>query len=108
MGVGALPEYPRERNMNTDLASSDPELLKLKAQSRPAGAPWRDPFHTAKDLYGFVRKQMPLPANKAGSLSAEQYWSIINFMLLAHGVQVPAEGVNEGNAGSVGLQVGRP
>ena len=108
MGAGALPEYPREHNMNVDPASGDPELLKLKAQSRPAGAPWRDPFRTAQDLYGYVSKNMPQPANRAGSLSAEQYWSIINFMLLAHGVQVPAEAVSEGNASSVKLQVGRP
>jgi hypothetical protein len=51
---------------------------------------------------------MPLPAAKAGSLSAEQYWAIINFMLVAHGVQVPPEGVTEKNAGTVKLQVASP
>ena len=108
MGEGALPEYPRERNINADPASGDPELLRLKALTRPAGAPWRDPFRSAQDLYGFVSKNMPLPAKKVGSLSADQYWAIINFMLLAHGVQVPPEGVNAGNASSVKLQVRRP
>jgi mono/diheme cytochrome c family protein len=108
LGEGALPEYPRERNLNADPASGDPELLRLRAQTRPAGAPWRDPFRTAQDLYGFVSKQMPLPAKSAGSLSADQYWVITDFMLRAHGVQVPPEGVNAGNASSVKLQVRRP
>lgn len=103
MGPGALPDYPAERNNNTDPAAGDPELLKLRAQTRPAGAPWRDPFRTADDLYRYVSKNMPLPADKAGSLSAEQYWAVINFMLLAHGVQVPPQGVSATNASSVKL-----
>jgi mono/diheme cytochrome c family protein len=108
MGEGALPEYPRERNLNADPASGDPELLRLRAQTRPAGAPWRDPFRTAQDLYGYVSKKMPQPEKQAGSLSVEQYWAIVDFMLRAHGVQVPPEGVTPGNASSVKLQVQRP
>ena len=108
MGDGALPEYPRERNINADPASGDPELLRLRAQTRPAGAPWRDPFRTAQDLFGYVSKKMPMPAKNAGSLSVEQYWAIIDFMVLAHGVQVPPEGINAGNASSVRLQAGHP
>ena len=103
MGPGALPDYPAERNLNADPAAGDPELLKLRAQTRPAGAPWRDPFRTADDLYRYVSKNMPLPADQAGSLSTAQYWSVINFMLLAHGVQVPPEGVSAQNASSVKL-----
>ena len=103
LGEGALPEYPRERAHNVDPASGDPELLRLKAQTRPAGAPWRDPFRTAHDLYGYVSTSMPLPEEKAGSLSAEEYWAIINFMLVAHGVQVPPEGVTAQNAKAVKL-----
>ena len=103
MGEGALPELPPERDANADPAAGDPELLRLRAQTRPAGAPWRDPFRTAADLYGYVSKSMPLPAQKAGSLSPEQYWAIINFVLVAHGVRVPPEGVTAGNASSVKL-----
>lgn len=108
LGQGALPEYPRERNINADPASGDPELLRLKALTRPAGAPWRDPFRTGQDLYRYVSKHMPLPARDAGSLAAEQYWAVINFMALAHGVDLPPEGINAGNASSVRLQVRRP
>lgn len=103
LGAGALPEYPRERNLNASPASGDPEYLRLQAQKRPLGAPWRDPFRTARDLYGYVSQHMPLPKERVGSLSAEEYWAIINFMLVAHGVEVPAEGVTAKNAGSVKL-----
>ena len=103
MGEGALPEYPQEHDINSDPAAGDAELLRLRAQTRPQGAPWRDPFRTAQDLYSYVSKNMPLPVEKAGSLSAEQYWTIINFMLLAHGVRVPPEGVTAQNASSVKL-----
>ena len=103
MGEGALPELPQEANANADPAAGDPELLRLRAQTRPAGAPSRDPFRTADDVYGFVSKNMPLPVAKAGSLSAEEYWAIINFMLLGHGVQVPPGGVTAANASSVKL-----
>jgi mono/diheme cytochrome c family protein len=103
MGEGALPEYPPERNVNADPAAGDPELLRLRAQTRPAGAPWRDPFRTADDVYRYVSKNMPLPAQKAGSLSPEQYWAIIDFVLRAHGVQVPPEGVTPNNASSLKL-----
>jgi hypothetical protein len=108
LGPGALPEFPRERNLNADPASGDPELLRLKAQTRPAGAPWRDPFRTMQDLGGYVRKHMPLPARAAGSLTDQQYWAIINFMALAHGVAVPPEGINAANASSTKLQVRHP
>lgn len=103
LGPGALPEYPRERNVNADPATGDPELLRLQAQSRPAGAPWRDPFRTAEDLHRFIAKMMPLPAEKAASLPDADYWAIVNFMLRAHGVETPPDGVNPSNAGSVKL-----
>src|SRR6188768_786296 len=101
MGAGALPEYPPEHNLNADPAAGDPELLRLRAQTRPAGAPWRDTFRSAQDLYRYVSTSMPLPADKVGSLSSEQYWAIVNFMLLAHGAQVPPGGVTPANANSV-------
>ena len=103
MGPGALPEYPRARNPNTDPTLSDPALAQLQAQSRPEGAPRRDPFRTAQDLYNFISEKMPLPVERAGSLAADEYWAIVNFVLLAHGVPLPAEGVNPASASSVKL-----
>src|SRR5690348_5553820 len=46
LGPGALPKYPAEQNLNADPAAGDPELLRLRAQTRPAGAPSRDPFNS--------------------------------------------------------------
>jgi cytochrome c5 len=103
LGEGALPEYPRAKNLNADPSAGDPQALKLQAQSRPAGAPWRDPFRTARDLYNYVSKNMPPSEAQRASLSAEDYWAIVSFMLLAHGVAVPPEGVTESNASSVKL-----
>jgi mono/diheme cytochrome c family protein len=103
LGDGALPEYPRARNVNADPATGDPEALKLQAQSRPAGAPWRDPFRTAKDVHSYVSKNMPPAEAQRSALSAADYWAIVNFMLLAHGVELPPEGVTEANASSVKL-----
>jgi mono/diheme cytochrome c family protein len=108
LGPGALPELPAEQNLNADPAAGDPELLRLRAQSRPAGAPSRDPFRTAEDLHRFVSKNMPRPVDKAGSLRPEEYWAIVNFMLVAHGVDVPATGVTADNASSVKLRAARP
>jgi mono/diheme cytochrome c family protein len=103
MGPGALPELPPEKNMNADPAAGDPESLRLRAQTRPAGAPWRDPFRTVDDVFRYVSKYMPQPKEKAGTLQPEEYWAIINFMMVAHGVQVPADGINAQNASSVKL-----
>lgn len=108
LGEGALPEYPRERNMTADPNAGDPAALRLEARSRPLGAPWRDPFRTAQDLFNYVSKNMPLPKNKIGTLPPEEYWAIIDFMLVAHGVPVPAGGVNPENASTVKLQVAAP
>lgn len=104
MGEGALPEMPRPRNVNADPAAGDRESLRLEARSRPAGAPWRDPFRTAADLHAYVSKHMPPSEEKRATISSEDYWAIINFMLLAHGVPLPREDVSESNASSVKLR----
>jgi len=103
LGPGALPKYPAEQNLNADPAAGDPELLRLRAQTRPEGAPSRDPFRSAEDLFQFVSKNMPRAPEQPGSLPPETYWAIINFMLVAHGVDVPPGGVNAQNASSVKL-----
>ena len=46
---------------------------------------------------------MPPAEAARTSLSAEDYWAIVNFMLVAHGVQLPPEGVTANNASSVKL-----
>lgn len=90
LGVGALPEYPRARDVSTNQAVYDEELMRAQALTRPAGAPWRDPFKTALNLYDFVSKQMPRPKDRMGTLKPEQYWDIVSFMMTVQGVNVPA------------------
>lgn len=105
LGKGALPEYPRARNTNADPATGDPASLRLQAQARPAGAPWRDPFRTAADLHGYVSENMPPARKDAAPLAPADYWAIVHFMLLAHGVEVPSAGLGEANASAVRLSV---
>jgi mono/diheme cytochrome c family protein len=101
MGPGGLPTYPRATSLSTNPAYSDPSELQLREALRPAGAPKRDPFNTAADVYNYISKRMPIKA--PGSLKSEEYWAILNFMLIAHGVAVPQGGVTAANASTVAV-----
>jgi mono/diheme cytochrome c family protein len=101
IGSGALPEYPRDASLSTNPALSNSQQQQAGDSSRPPGAPSRDPFRTAQDLYNYVSTKMPLPKSRAGTLKPEEYWAITNFMLLAHGSAVPAGGLTPENAASV-------
>jgi mono/diheme cytochrome c family protein len=103
MGAGALAEYPRN-----DASSSDPAYAtNAPVQGDSAHVPGqskRDPFHTAQDVYDYVSSRMPLPKSVAGTLKPEEYWAIVNYLLVANGVAVPADGVSDANAKSVRLR----
>lgn len=99
MGPGALPAYPKESSLGNNPAFADPSELKLRESARPAGAPKREPFNTAQNVYDYISKRMPMKA--AGSLRPDEYWAILNFMLVAHGATVPAGGINASNAATV-------
>jgi hypothetical protein len=103
LGRDALPEYPREQNPNSGLTAGDPEALRLKARSRPAGAPSRDPFRTAADLHAYVSRSMPPDEEARAALTADDYWALINFLLLSRGAAVPSEGVTDRTAAAVKL-----
>jgi cytochrome c len=103
LGDDALPEYPRERNLNAGIASGDPEALRLQARARPAGAPWRDPFRTAADLFGYVSQNMPPVRDRKRALDAGDYWAIVNFMLRSQGVALPPAGVTADDAARIEL-----
>lgn len=101
IGSGALPKYPSDQSLSTNPALSNNAQQQAQDSSRPPGAPSRDPFVTAQDLYDYVSAKMPLPKSRAGTLKPEEYWAITSFMLIAHGSAVPAGGVNASNAASV-------
>ena len=101
IGAGALPLYPRDSASSP--AFTDPAQLQIQAQSRPPGVLSRDPFRTAQDLYNYVSTHMPLPKERIGSLKPEEYWAIIDFVLTAHGTEVPPGGVTPSNAAGVSI-----
>ena len=101
MGAGALPVFPSDQDRAGKSQFSDPDTLEEEARARPAGAPSRDPFRNALDLFNFVSTRMPRPKDRVGSLQPDQYWAVVNFILTAHGSAVPEGGVNASNAATV-------
>jgi cytochrome c len=68
----------------------------------PAGAKVRKTqFHTAQDVAEFVSTKMP--ANKPGSLTAEQYYDILAFDLKANGVDVSNKKIDAKSAAEIKL-----
>ena len=98
LGPGALPEYPRAGGAG-DPMLIDPQQIQIQAQTRPAGAAWRDPFRNAQDLYGFTVKHMP--KNRADDIKDGDYWALVSFILAVQGATVPPGGINAGNAASI-------
>lgn len=101
IGSGALPVYPRDQSLSTNPALSNAAAQQQQDASRPPGAPSRDPFRTAQDLFTYTSTKMPLPKSRAGSLKPEEYWAITSYMLIAHGSAVPDGGLTADNAASV-------
>jgi mono/diheme cytochrome c family protein len=101
IGPSALPTYPRDSAGSAGPNSgAQPQSQET---SRPAGAPSREAFRNAQDLYDYLRQRMPLPKSRAGTLKPEEYWAVVNFMLVAHGTPVPEGGVTAENAKSVSI-----
>jgi cytochrome c len=98
MGPGALPEFPRQTGTG-DPSLYDPQLIQIQAQTRPAGAAWRDPFRNALDLYNFTAKH--LPKERAGEVKDADYWAVVSYVLAAQGVSVPPRGIGPTNAAAI-------
>jgi mono/diheme cytochrome c family protein len=96
LGPGALPEYPRSTTTAGDPTITDPQLIQIRAQTRPAGAAWRDPFRNAGDLHRFTT--LHLPKTRAEQLKDPDYWAVVAFMLAAQGASLPAGGLGPANA----------
>src|SRR5262245_17881979 len=56
-------------------------------------------FHTAKDVYDFVSKNMP--GKKPGSLKPEEYLAILAFDLKANGVDMSKTKLEAASAGKI-------
>jgi mono/diheme cytochrome c family protein len=95
LGPGALPLFPRD-NSSPTAAIQDPQQIQIQIQSRPAGAPWRDPFRDAQDLNDFTSAHMP--KSRAAVLKPDDYWAVVTFIVAAQGGPVPPGGINPSNA----------
>ena len=91
MGPGALPEYPHDTGGVGDPTITDPQLIQIQAQTRPPGAPWRDPFRNAQDLYTFTTTH--LPKSRAANLKDADYWAVVSYLLAVQGVSLPTGGI---------------
>ncbi|HEX6764679.1 MAG TPA: cytochrome c [Polyangiaceae bacterium] len=103
MGSGALALYERDPATSTNPAMQDP-AERLRTQNLPPGADVRGAFRTAQDVFTYVSREMPLPRSKAGTLKPEEYWAVVNYILVGHGVRVPEGGVNASNAANVPIK----
>jgi cytochrome c len=99
LGPGALPVYPRDSSGPGASTPTDPQQLQILVQTRPAGAPWRDPFRNAQNLYEFVGTHMP--RTPAVALEAQDHWAIVTFMISAQGGAIPPGGIGASNAASI-------
>ena len=104
MGSGALPTFPRDDSSSSSGAFATSGQVQGGDAARVPGQSKRDPFRTAQDVYDYVSSRMPLPKSKAGTLKPEEYWAIVNYILVANAITVPAGGVTEANAKSVALR----
>jgi len=97
LGPGALPEYPRDNP--TASSPTDQQQLQIQVQTRPAGAPWRDPFRNAQDVHDFIKTHMP--KSRAGQIAPGDYWAVVTFMMAAQGAAVPPDGINDANGSTM-------
>ena len=98
-GPGALPEYPRHATSPGDPTITDPQLIQIQAQTRPAGAAWRDPFRNAQDLYRFTT--LHLPKSRAEQIKDADYWAVTSYLLAAQGLSLPPGGLGPANAATI-------
>jgi len=62
----------------------------------------RPDFVTAKDVFEYVKTSMP--PTEPSSLSDEQYWAVVLYMLKQGGYEVAVEPLDASSAGSVKLR----
>ena len=104
IGATALPRYPRDQS-GIQLYQ-DPEQLQRQAQLRVPGTPSRAEFVSALDLHTYLKLHMTTVTRPAGAveLSDSDLWAVVNFMLIAHGSDVPAAQISPDNASTVPIR----
>lgn len=104
IGPNALPRYPRDQS-GVQLFQ-DPNQVQRQNQQRVPGMASRIEFVTARDLHDYIAGHMPKVRRPDGStdLSDNDVWAVVNFMLIAHGSEVPAGEISPENASDVPIR----
>ncbi len=100
MGAGALQQYPRDATESQHF--TDPQAIQTQVRAQPPGTPSREPFNNAQDVFGYLKSHMP--ELEAGSLSDDECWAVLTFLLTGHGIALPPDGVNQANAQGISVQ----
>ena len=85
----------------------DPNQVQRQASQRVPGTPSRRELVTALDLEQHLEehvKDLSTRQTTPQAWSQQDYWSLVTFMLIAHGANVPASGVNADNASNVTIR----
>lgn len=99
IGPGALKRYPNESSLGSSTsASSDGQRGALRPPGPEQGRP---EFVSAENLQSYLVHHMP--KIKREPLSDEDYWAVVEFMLIAHGRDVPAEGLSSRNGAKIAI-----
>jgi hypothetical protein len=101
IGATALPRYPRDQS-GVQLYQ-DPQQIQRQAQLRVPGTPSRAEFVSALDLHTYLKLHMTTVKKPAGAidLSDSDLLAVVNFVLIAHGSDVPAGEISLENASTV-------
>lgn len=101
LGVTGLPRYPRDQN-GVQLYQ-DPNQVQRQNQDRVPGAASRAEFVTALDLHGYLLQHASTVKRPPGAaqLDEEECWAVVNFLLIAHGSDVPEQEISAANARDV-------
>jgi mono/diheme cytochrome c family protein len=79
----------------------------MGAAALPPSGSDRGTFMTGQDVFDYVKSEMPLPKKKVGTLSDQQYWDVVGYLLAASGRKVPEGGLSPDNAASVQVNPGK-
>jgi mono/diheme cytochrome c family protein len=99
MGPGALRRQPPVDTLSqTTNAGSDGQRGALRPPSPDQGRP---EFVTAASLHSYLVYHMPKIERQP--MTEADYWAVVQFMLIAHGSEVPEEGVSAANGARIAI-----
>lgn len=102
LGVTGLPRYPRDQ-AGLQLFQ-DPNQVQRQNQDRVPGVASRPEFVTAQDVQAYVKQHLGKVKDGASDVSEEDSYAILNFLLIAHGSNVPTEEISAVNARDIPIR----